>query len=30
MTDRISHLNGALEGGYRIEHEIGEGGSADA
>ena len=28
MTDPITRLNGALEGRYRIEREIGEGGMA--
>ena len=27
-TDPITHLNAALEGRYRIEREIGEGGMA--
>ena len=28
MTDPITRLNAALEGRYRVEHEIGEGGMA--
>ena len=28
MTDPIPRLNAALEGRYRVEHEIGEGGMA--
>ena len=28
MTDPITHLNAALEGRYRVEREIGEGGMA--
>jgi serine/threonine protein kinase len=28
MTDAISRLNAALEGRYRIERELGEGGMA--
>ena len=28
MSDPISRLNAALEGRYRIEHELGEGGMA--